>query len=326
MLSVDVLKSNISKENVIFILKKYGVTKIVQSDNTLRCACPIHKGKNESAFMWKLDNNNWCCFKEKIGGDIFNFIAYMEQLDLEKDFIKIINIIANEFNINIDNLEIGEIDLKQRKDTNEWLNYVLHKKENNKDFNINTLGKLVNIKKYRMLEEDMLKEYEIVYSKDLNRICFPIRDENNNLIGASCRANGNMKPKWLHFPKGLYTGIILYNLKFCIDNGFKEIYIVEGIIDVLNLARLGIFNVVCVFGSKITDEQGILLMKYFDSIILAFDNDEAGHIGISKAIKKYNNIFILKVLCLIDINDVGQIENIEEFNKIEIKEWWKYEL
>lgn len=325
MLAVDVLKSYITKENIEVILHEYGVRTITQHGDTLRCACPIHQSKNESTFMWKLSNNSWCCYKERIGGDIYHFIAHMEDLDLKKDFHIIVQKIADKLGVDIKGLEIGEIDLKQRKDTNDWLSYVLNnKKENAKEFNINTLGELKQIKRYRMLDSDVLTSHNIMYSVDLNRICFPIYDEQNNMIGASCRANGNMKPKWMHFPKGIFTGLILYNLAFCVDNGFREVYIVEGILDVLNLERIGVYNVVCVFGDKITPEQGKLLMKHFDTLILAFDNDDAGHIAINKSIATYKDIFNLKVLCLKHVKDVGAIETLEEFEQIEQKAWWKY--
>ena len=83
---------------------------------------------------------------------------------------------------------------------------------------------------------------------------------------------------------------------------------------------------VCTFGARITHEQAMILVKNFDNVILAFDNDHAGHEATDKAIDKYRKIISFKVLVIKnECKDVGEFTNREEFDKnTEVMEWWKW--
>ena len=80
------------------------------------------------------------------------------------------------------------------------------------------------------------------------------------------------------------------------------------------------------FGARITDEQVLLLVKNFETVILAFDNDAAGHNATTKAIEKLKKIMNLYVLIITDIKDVGELNNIEEFEKLEVVKWNKWKI
>ena len=84
--------------------------------------------------------------------------------------------------------------------------------------------------------------------------------------------------------------------------------------------QLGIKNVVCTFGARITEQQIRLLMN-FDTIILAFDNDETGQYAIRKAIENYKYLINIKVLILNEQKDVGEIKTIEEFKECKIVDY-----
>jgi DNA primase len=67
----------------------------------------------------------------------------------------------------------------------------------------------------------------------------------------------------------------------------RDLVLVEGLIDVHKLRASGLANVAAVGGSRVQPEALIRLGRLgFDSVVLAFDNDDAGREGMSRAIER----------------------------------------
>lgn len=323
----EFIKNNIDKDLIIKALEHYNTKQINIFDREIRCCCPIHQSNNPTSFSWRLDNKLFCSFVEGVGGDIFNFVSYMEDIDIEKYFPQVVRKVAEILGFDISNMTMEDNSDPYHKEVQEWLKYMLNKDTiYNVAFDIKKLGVRYKISNYRGISDEVLVKYGVGYLKELNRFIFPVTDSSGETIGASLRANGNDIPKWLHRPKSIRTGMILYNLKECVDNGYNMVYVVEGIIDCLKLIDMGIKNVVCSFGARITDEQALLLVRNFETVILAFDNDTAGHNATTKAIEKLKKIINLYVLVIADIKDVGELNNINEFEKLEVIKWNKWKI
>ena len=56
----------------------------------------------------------------------------------------------------------------------------------------------------------------------------------------------------------------------------EEVFLVEGYMDVLNLHKFGIKNVVANLGTALTEKQIDLLWRFFKNPIICFDGDESG--------------------------------------------------
>lgn len=326
MSAIDKIRRLTTKEKVLSVLEKYGANNIQMIGDTYRCACPIHGGANNTTFSYNPDNHLWCCFAECGGGDVFTLIAMLNDIDIETRFKEVIKRTAEELNIDIDGMDIGKHEADYQKDVDSWLRYSLKRNQIfNTPYDIKTLGDRYRLNKYRDISPTTLEQYGVGYLKELNKYIFPIFNESGDIIGASLRAVGNEMPKWLHRPKSIKTGMVLYNLKYCIDNNFRKVYIVEGIIDVLRLVDIGVRNVVCTFGARVTDEQKYMLLKHFDEVVLAFDNDSAGKQATKKAIEKLRYIINTEVLVIpSDLKDVGELRSIEEFNEMEVISWSSY--
>jgi DNA primase catalytic core len=65
------------------------------------------------------------------------------------------------------------------------------------------------------------------------------------------------------------------------------VYVVEGQFDVIKAYERGLHNVVAVGNSNIGIYQVALLMRYTSNIVLLFDGDEAGKIGMERAMMKF---------------------------------------
>lgn len=324
MSPVDFIKDKITADMFLDLIKREGARNVRLVGDVYRSTCPIHKGNNDTTFSFNPNNKLFNCFSECGGGDIFDFIALINDIDIETEFKKVVELTAQEFNIDISNLVLDDIEYNYKKETLEYLRYLNGKKEIfNSPYNLNVLGNRFALNNYRGLNKEQLIEYGVSFANDLNRVCFEIKNQNGIVVGASLRATGEEKPKWLHRPKTIKTGMLLYNLNNVLSKGFREVIVVEGIMDCLNLIILGIENVVCTFGDRITAEQKMLLIKYFDTIILGFDNDVAGMKAKTKQIERLKKIINVKIL-IYDKKDPGMLTK-EDIGKIKIINWYERE-
>lgn len=327
------LNELLKTDNIIKLLTHYGATKIKTEGNSIRSTCPLHNGDNPSSFVWNLENNLWYCFTDcNQGGDIFTFISIKLDLSVRHDFHKILDIICSILGLSKESIDLKGIQDRNKRELNQWISYVNKqgaKQSINKPYNIKLLGNSFKINNYRGYESNILDKHGVFYNKDLNRVGFKMCNEDGEVIGASLRrVDEQDTAKWLHRPKGIDTGYALFNLHN-VKGMFDSVYIVEGIIDVLALNKIGIENVVCTFGANITDEQIDLLIKYFIKIVPMYDGDLAGLRATYKIVKKCSKIFDIQVISLYEseYKDPDYIKTVEDFNSLKlfkVKEWLNY--
>ena len=324
MNAIEFIKNYITEEMFLEYLSKIGAKNIRKIGDVYRSTCPIHKGNNDTTFTFNPEKMLFNCFSECGGGDIFDLVAMMNDLDVEREFVKVVRLVSEEFNIDISNFSLKDIEYSYKKETMEYLKYITGKNDiYNPPFDITVLGERYMLEEYRGLKKDLLIKHGVTFAKDLGKICFEIKNEDGEVIGASLRALGDEKPKWIHRPKSIKTGMILYNLDNVLKKGFKQIIVVEGIMDCLNLINQGIDNVVCTFGDRITEMQKMILLKHFEEIVIGFDNDLAGMKAKKKCIEKLRKMINTKVL-LYDCKDPGEIDLTTD--EMTIIDWYEYEL
>lgn len=118
------------------------------------------------------------------------------------------------------------------------------------------------------------------YDRFRGRIMFPIRNQKGELIGFGGRIIGKGEPKYLNSPETpvFSKGSELYGLweaRQAISRA-REVVVVEGYMDVVGLAQLGIENAVATLGTATTPEHLRKLVRFTDRIVFSFDGDAAG--------------------------------------------------
>jgi 5S rRNA maturation endonuclease (ribonuclease M5) len=329
MVATDFIKDNLTKDKIVDILVSNGASHVNYFSDSMHCTCPIHKGDNPTGFTWNFSNNLWYCHTGDCGGgDIFDLIASLYEYEHGVEFVQIVQKTAEILGISIEGLDIIEIDTDRRRETKEWLQYISKKNMKeiiNKEYDLRKLGSLYKINNYRNIPSYVLHEFGVCYAKDMNRICFTIKDMENKIIGASLRRiEESDKGKWIHRPKSIRTGETLYNIDRCIQNGFREVYIVEGIIDVLVLYSLGVCNVIATFGANLTIEQLLIIVSHFDFVHLMYDNDKKGILANIKAINMLKNVMNIDVIVPTG-KDAGELTSIDEFNSFTKYKYYEYE-
>lgn len=106
------------------------------------------------------------------------------------------------------------------------------------------------------------------------------------------RVLDDSKPKYINSPENVVysKGRHLFGLNVAKKGDIKRLLIVEGYMDVISLHQRGITNVVAPLGTALTEQQGWLLRKNSEQIILSFDSDEAGLKAKLRAIEILQNM------------------------------------
>lgn len=135
-----------------------------------------------------------------------------------------------------------------------------------------------------------------LYDKFRNRIMFPIQDIRNRVIAFGGRnvvqkeKYDAFDPKYLNSPENIVysKGRNLFGLNVAkrhAQNGMlKRLLIVEGYMDAISLYQRGITNVVASLGTALTDNQGRLLRRNAEQVILGYDSDGPGQNAIMRGI------------------------------------------
>ncbi len=118
------------------------------------------------------------------------------------------------------------------------------------------------------------------YDRFRDRIMFPIRNIKGQIIGFGGRVLDQGEPKYLNSPETplFHKGSEIYGLyeaRAAIKSAGRAI-VVEGYMDVVALAQLGVEFAVATLGTATTPIHARTLLRHTDQLIYAFDGDNAG--------------------------------------------------
>ncbi len=118
------------------------------------------------------------------------------------------------------------------------------------------------------------------YDRFRDRLMIPIRDPRGRVIAFGGRIIGQGEPKYLNSPDTplFDKGRTLYNLDRAASAARKSdrMIVVEGYLDVIGLAQVGIDEAVAPLGTALTEHQIERLWRQVDEPLLCFDGDGAG--------------------------------------------------
>ena len=119
-----------------------------------------------------------------------------------------------------------------------------------------------------------------LYARLIDRITFPIYDQNSNLVGFGGRTITNHPAKYINSPQTpiFNKSRLLYGYNIAKQNIFKksQIIITEGYLDVIMLHQAGFDNAVATLGTALTSSHLPLIKRGENEVIVAYDGDSAG--------------------------------------------------
>lgn len=303
---LNTIKANI---DIVDLINKY--VPLTQKGKNFFGVCPFHDDHSPSMSVSK-DKQIYKCFSCGASGNVFTFLenyesisfqeavikaAEMSGVTLSGEFKKPVSKFTKEYEImnlslmyytNLLNTSLGteaikylenrgfnkevikEFDIGLSPDNANGLLDLI----NNKNLDINTAVNLGLIAKDE-------KHYYDLYTK---RIMFPIHDPMGNLIGYTGRIyKSESQNRYMNSKESVLfkKGNILFNYHRAKDAAKRshEIIIVEGNLDAIRLASVGIKNVIALMGTALTNNQIELIKKLKSKVILMLDNDDAGELA-----------------------------------------------
>ncbi len=161
-----------------------------------------------------------------------------------------------------------------------------------------------------------------VFDRFRGRIMFPIFDIRGNVIAFGGRVLDSSQPKYMNSPETAvyHKGKHLYAMNFAKSACSKQIILAEGYMDVISLHQSGIINVVAPLGTALTENQGKLMKKYSEEIILSFDSDSAGQAAALRSLDLLNaigcSVKVLSIPSGKDPDDFIKTNGVESFKKL----------
>lgn len=338
--------------DIVDVISEY--VKLERKGKNYFGKCPFHNEKTAS-FSVEPTKQIYNCFGCGKAGNVINFIMAIENLDfpealrflaqrakiaipesddrgfdpekaqLKKDLLSISveaarffhdNLINNKHQIAIDYFKRRR--LKKQTIIKFGLGYApdsydsLYKHLLSKGFNQSVI-----LKSGLVIAKD-----NKVYDRFRGRVMFPIFDVRGNVIAFGGRVLDSSQPKYMNSPETeVYNkGKHLYAMNFAKNSCAKQIILAEGYMDVISLHQSGITNVVAPLGTALTENQGRLLKKYSEEIIISFDADSAGQAAANRGLDLLRdigcNVRVLTIPSGKDPDEYIRTYGVDEFKKL----------
>ncbi len=145
-----------------------------------------------------------------------------------------------------------------------------------------------------------------IYENFAGRLIFPIFDTRDRVIGFGGRVLDNSLPKYVNSPENIvyHKGKNLYGMNIARKEKLSSVIIVEGYMDTVALHKSSINNAVASLGTALTEGQAKLIKKYTDTVIIAYDQDNAGRAATLRAIDILYNVGLKVKVLKLDHDDV----------------------
>jgi DNA primase len=300
--------------DIVDLVQTY-VPSLKRTGRSLKGLCPFHQEKTPSFVVFP-DSQNFHCFGCGKGGDIFTFYMGVEHVE----FREALQELANRAGVTLDfttpstpehdahRLKLLEINGLAATFFAHQLKNATHGEVGRKVFAdrgvspemIDRFGlgyapdswdSLLTYLNSRSITTELALEAGVVterpsgghYDRFRNRVMFPIRDRDGNVVGFGGRAIGDAVPKYLNSPQTpvFDKSSLVYGLDVAKDaiRASEEVVIVEGYMDVIAAHQFGYENVVGAMGTALTEGQVAQIKRAGKKIILALDADTAGQMA-----------------------------------------------
>ena len=147
-----------------------------------------------------------------------------------------------------------------------------------------------------------------------NGLVLPIEDKDNRLVGWVSRKEYGT-PKYL-YSKGLKKSRVLFGQNF-LKEKIPFVCITEGTLDTMWLDQNSFPSVAILGASLSRAQEELFLALQTEELVLCLDNDEAGQIGLNKAMACLSKSFVVSYIKIPkEYKDVQDVRNKEALNNI----------
>ncbi|MFP4655473.1 MAG: DUF927 domain-containing protein, partial [Methanohalobium sp.] len=157
--SIDEIKNNI--DIVELIDNDENTTRLNKrkSDEYRGSILPV--GKSGDSLVVNRNKQTWYCHKNKTGGDVLDWLAYTNDLDIKSDFKSVLSIAAEEANVDLDSYDINTEKLQEKRKVFDTLTSII------KDYHNHLSDEIIElIENQYGLNRDTIEKYQIGFAPD----------------------------------------------------------------------------------------------------------------------------------------------------------------
>lgn len=253
--------STSSIEKAVYeLLNSQNIDIHTQSSTEVAIYCPFHRNENSPACYINVKTGLWQCFNPSCGkkGNFRQLYKHMTGKTYGREWILDPVNLQRELNnalvVNrgVDDLSLDNVAIDYESDDVKLLSTIVE----------------------RGYSLEVLKQFEIGFSRVKERVVIPVRDPQYKLVGLIGRAiSDSQEPRYL-YNKGFKRADVLFNIQTAKHH--DSVIVCEGSLDAIKISQSGYKNVVATLGAKISLNQVKMIKRYFDSISVFSDADDAG--------------------------------------------------
>jgi hypothetical protein len=281
------LPSSVIKE---YLLAKFPVNKVFASEFTTNS---IFTSDEKMHLSVNLETGLWQDFKSQEKGNFPQLVAAVEDIPYDQA-LKYLR--TKLFDTPEHLFEISSLHVQNQKPTSEnTVGDIVKSFVKFDPTNINPNNLTERLARKFILSRK-LQKFNFYIAKSgryANRIIIPYQDKRERIFYFQARNLSIMGMKYLN-PSRQVTGVKSSEILYPFEKDADYVFITEGPIDAMSLQANGI-NATCTQGSHLSMTQAQELKD--KQIIFAYDNDEAGKMGIAQArkalLKKNKNDFCI---------------------------------
>lgn len=293
-----------SEEQVRRTLLACGVDIVQEIESDYIIYCPYHNNHRTPAAEVSKTSGDFYCFGCHESRDLVQFVMFCSKRNYFES-MRLIHSKKAEDNIENDLMKI------------------LDKKPEYVEFDIDTVKRLnqsalsshraANYLKGRGITKESVEKYLIGYSEKQDMVTIPVFSPDSICVGMVGRS---VEGKEFKNTPGLPRSKTMFNIQR--NKAASKIFLVESSFDAIRIEQVG-GKALATLGSNISNKQKDLLKKYFTSIIVVSDNDDAGRDMKEKLRMSLGNIVIQgdlpsNVKDVSDLDDIQLQTFIEQFN------------
>lgn len=296
----ETIKEIRTSNDIVEVISEY--IELKQKGKNFFGVCPFHNDHSPSMSVSK-EKQIYRCFTCGASGNVISFVKDYENIT----FVEALQKLGNRIGIKIEstekkkNTEHDDLYKIYELSTNYYKNNLNSKSGSlareylaNRKLNKETIDKFdIGLSLNTGLIDLLKGKYSLTTLNDIglstdnnkdifkNRIMFPIKDNDGNIVAFSGRKyTDNDEAKYINSKetKIFKKGEILYNYHTAKESikKKKEIIICEGFMDVIRLSTIGFDNAVALMGTSFTKEQEEIVRSLKVKIILNLDQDNPG--------------------------------------------------
>ncbi len=282
-----------------------------KSGTNLKGLCPFH-GEKTPSFMVSPQKQIWHCFGCGEGGDVIGFIKRYENVEFRdalemaaeiagielpsyrsagpdkselEELIRINELTAEFFQTSLPTSLAAQQYLQDRglfpQTIERW----------RVGFAPDSFDSLLNALKSKSIDPELAVKAGVLAKSDngkifdrfRGRIMFPLFDARGQVVAFTGRVLPNAledQAKYINSPETpIYNkSKLIFGLNFAKESfrTLNQVVLVEGQMDVITAHQSGFKNTVASSGTALTEDQLRTLKRFVNTVVFAFDNDEAG--------------------------------------------------